>query len=86
MTVRIAQSLGIDKIAKFSQDLNIYKNPEQLLSISLGSGETTLLSLASAYASFVNGGKLITPILIDRIQDSEGNTCLLYTSPSPRDS
>jgi penicillin-binding protein 1A len=74
MTVRIAQSLGIDKIAKFSEDLNIYKNPEQLLSISLGSGETTLLSLASAYASFVNGGKLITPILIDRIQDSEGNT------------
>ena len=74
MTVRIAQSLGIDKIAKFSQDLNIYKNPEQLLSISLGSGETTLLNLASAYSSFVNGGKLITPILIDRIQDSEGNT------------
>ncbi len=74
MTVRIAQNLGIDKIAKFSQDLNIYKNPEQLLSISLGSGETTLLSLASAYSSFVNGGKLITPILIDRIQDSEGNT------------
>jgi penicillin-binding protein 1A len=74
MTVRIAQSLGIDKIAKFSEDLNIYKNPEQLLSISLGSGETTLLSLASAYSSFVNGGKLITPILIDRIQDSEGNT------------
>ena len=74
MTVRIAQSLGIDKIAKFSQDLNIYKNPEKLLSISLGSGETTLLNLASAYSSFVNGGKLITPILIDRIQDSEGNT------------
>jgi penicillin-binding protein 1A len=74
MTVRIAQSLGIDKIAKFSQDLNIYRNPEQLLSISLGSGETTLLNLASAYSSFVNGGKIITPILIDRIQDSEGNT------------
>ncbi|MDC0518356.1 penicillin-binding protein 1A [Candidatus Pelagibacter sp.] len=74
MTVRIAQSLGIDKIAQFSQDLNIYENPEQLLSISLGSGETTLLNLVSAYSSFVNGGKLITPILIDRIQDSEGNT------------
>jgi penicillin-binding protein 1A len=74
MTVRIAQNLGIDKVTKFSQNLNIYKSPEQLLSISLGSGETTLLSLVSAYASFVNGGKLITPILIDRIQDSEGNT------------
>ena len=76
MTVRIAQDLGAEKIAKFSKELNIYKNPEPLLSISLGSGETDLLSLTSAYCSFVNGGKLIKPILIDRIQDSEGNTII----------
>ena len=44
------------------------------MSISLGSAETTLLKLTSAYCSFVNGGKKIEPILIDRIQDSEGNT------------
>ncbi len=76
MTVRIAQNLGVDKVAKFSKDLNIYDNPEELLSISLGSGETNLLNLASAYCSFVNGGKLIDPIIIDRIQDSEGNTII----------
>ena len=46
------------------------------LSISLGSAETTLLSLTSAYSSFVNGGKLIEPIIIDRIQDSEGVTVI----------
>ncbi len=74
MTVRIAQSLGIDQIAKFSKSLGIYENPEHLLSISLGSAETTLLKLTSAYCAFVNGGKLVNPIIIDRIQDSEGNT------------
>ena len=74
MTVRIAQDLGIDKIANFSKKLKIYENPEELLSISLGSAETTLLNLTSAYSAFVNGGKLVDPILIDRIQDSEGNT------------
>ena len=74
MTVRIAQNLGIEKIAKFAKELNIYENPEQLLSLSLGSSETTLLKLTSAYCSFVNGGKLIIPKFIDRIQDSEGNT------------
>ncbi len=74
MTVRIAQKLGIDNVAKFSKDLGIYENPEPLLSISLGSEETTLLKLTSAYSAFVNGGKLVSPILIDRIQDSEGNT------------
>tara|TARA_Y100000590_G_scaffold66922_1_gene72519 strand:+ start:5806 stop:8142 length:2337 start_codon:yes stop_codon:yes gene_type:complete len=74
MTVRIAQNLGIEKIAKFAKDLNIYEKPEQLLSLSLGSSETTLLKLTSAYSSFVNGGKLVYPKFIDRIQDSEGNT------------
>tara|TARA_A100001011_G_scaffold316200_1_gene335107 strand:+ start:1491 stop:3761 length:2271 start_codon:yes stop_codon:yes gene_type:complete len=76
MTVRIAQNLGIDKIANFSKKMNIYEKPEELLSISLGSAETTLLNLTSAYCSFVNGGKLINPVLIDRIQDGEGNTII----------
>ena len=74
MTVRIAQEIGIDKIANFAKSLKIYDNPEELLSISLGSAETTLLKLTSAYSSFVNGGKLVEPIFLDRVQDSEGNT------------
>ena len=76
MTVRIAQNLGLNKIVNFSEQLGIYENPDELLSISLGSAETTLIKLTSAYSAFVNGGKLVTPILIDRIQDSEGNTIL----------
>ena len=60
----------------FQKILKIYQNPEELLSISLGSAETTLLSLTSAYSTFVNGGKLIDPIIIDRVQDSEGNTII----------
>ena len=76
MTVRIAQDLGLKKIINFSKKLGIYENPNELLSISLGSAETTLLKLTSAYSSFINGGKLVKPILIDRIQDSEGETIL----------
>jgi penicillin-binding protein 1A len=74
MTVRIAKNLGLSKIVEFSKNLGIYDNPEELLSISLGSAETTLLRLTSAYSVFVNEGKLVDPILIDRIQDSEGKT------------
>jgi membrane carboxypeptidase/penicillin-binding protein len=62
---------------KFFRNLGIYDKPEELLSISLGSAETTLLKLTSAYSVFVNGGKLVDPILIDRIQDSEGKTILI---------
>ena len=74
MTVRIAQDLGLSKIVEFSKNLGIYENPNELLSISLGSAETTLLKLTSAYSAFVNGGNLVNPILIDRVQDSEGKT------------
>ncbi len=76
MTVRISRNLGIDKVTSFSKRMKIYENPEELLSISLGSTETTLLKLTSAYCTFVNGGKLIEPIIIDRIQDGEGNTII----------
>ena len=71
-TVRIAQKVGLDKI-NFKK-LNIYNEPIQILSYSLGSGETNLINLASAYASFVNGGKKISPTLIDHIQDQNGKT------------
>ena len=74
MTVRIAQTVGFDKISKISKDLGIYNNVPELLSVSLGSNETTLLNLTNAYCIFINGGKKVKPILISRIQDRRGNT------------
>ena len=78
MTVRIAQDLGIKKITNFTKKLEIYNDPKELLSISLGSEETTLLKLTTAYCTFVNGGKKVQSILIDRIQDGSGKT--IYNS------
>ena len=77
MTVRVAQILGVDEILKLSKELNIYEDIPELLSVSLGAAETTLLNLTSAYAPFVNGGKKINPKLISRIQDRRGKTIFL---------
>ncbi len=74
MTVRIAKSLGLDKILELSDKLEIYNDIPELLSVSLGSVETSLLNLTSAYGTFVNGGKKISPNLISRIQDRRGKT------------
>ena len=51
----------------------MYDKVPELLSVSLGSNETTLLKLTTAYCSFVNGGK-VKPTLINRIQDRRGKT------------
>ena len=74
MTVRIAKILGLQEILNLSKKLNIYDEIPELLSMSLGAAETTLINLTSAYAPFVNGGEKIEPKLISRIQDRRGKT------------
>ncbi len=74
MTVRIAKTLGLKKILSLSNELEVYDDIPELLSVSLGAAETSLLNLTSAYASFVNGGKKVDPNLISRIQNRRGKT------------
>ncbi len=74
MTIRVAKILGLEKILDLSKKLEIYEEIPELLSVSLGAAETTLLNITSAYAPFVNGGKKIKPNLISRIQDRRGKT------------
>ncbi len=82
MTVRIAEKIGLKNIIDLSKNLEIYQDLPELLSVSLGSAETTLLSITSAYSSFVNGGYKVNPILINRIQDRRGKTIFLPESPN----
>ena len=74
MTVRLAQAIGMEKVADYAQRFGIYDNLPRQLSMALGAGETTPLRLTAAYAMLVNGGKRVTPTLIDRIQDRNGKT------------
>tara|TARA_B100000686_G_scaffold273943_1_gene291775 strand:+ start:264 stop:2618 length:2355 start_codon:yes stop_codon:yes gene_type:complete len=74
MTVRVAQDVGFDEISKITKNFGIYDELPELLSVALGSAETTLIKLTNAYCTFVNGGKKVTPIFIDRIQDRRGKT------------
>jgi len=74
MTVRLADELGMVKIADLAQRLGIYQKLPLQLAMALGAGETTLLKMVTAYAMIDNGGKKIEATLIDRIQDRFGHT------------
>ena len=78
MTVRVAKKVGFEKISSITKKFGIYEDIPELLSVSLGSAETTLIQLTNAYCTFVNGGKKVNPIFIDRIQDRRGKT--IYNS------
>lgn len=74
MTARLAQDLGIGRIMEYIERFELSDNMPRELAISLGSGETTLMRITSAYSIYVNGGKKIDFTLIDRVQDRTGKT------------
>ncbi len=74
MTVRIAQQVGMDIVADYAERFGVYEDMPQLLSYSLGAGETTLFDMVAAYAMFANGGLRVEPTLVDRVQDRYGKT------------
>ena len=74
MTVRLANDMGMDLVAEYAERFGIYDKMLPVLAMSLGSGETTVLRMVSAYSVIANGGKQIKPSLIDRIQDRYGKT------------
>jgi penicillin-binding protein 1A len=74
MTVRLANDLGMNVVAEYAERFGIYDKMMPVLAMSLGSGETTVLRMVSAYSVLANGGKQIKPTLIDRIQDRYGKT------------
>jgi len=74
MTVRLAQTVGMPKVAATAEEFGLYDDLKHQLAMALGAGETTLMKLTAGYGMFVNGGKRIEPHLIDRVQDRRGET------------
>jgi len=72
MTVRLAQSVGMRKIADLCIKFGIVRSMEPVLAMALGAGETTPFRLTAAYTAFVNGGRRVEPHLIELVQDREG--------------
>ena len=74
MTVRLAQAVGMDKVAATTEAFGIVDKMPENLSAALGSEVTTVLRLTTGYAQLVNGGRKLTPVFIDRVQDRNGKT------------
>ena len=78
MTVRLANDIGMTPVNEYGRRFGIYDETKPELAWALGAGETTLLRLASAYSTLVNGGKAITPTILDRVQDGQGKTIFVH--------
>jgi penicillin-binding protein 1A len=74
MTIRLAEEVGMDTVARYAERFGVYDNMGRYLSTALGSEETTLFKMVAAYSMFANGGERVEPTLVDRVQDRWGKT------------
>lgn len=74
MTVRIAQEIGMETVARYADAFGVYSPMKPFLANALGAQETTLFKMVAAYAMFANGGERVEPTLVDRVQDRFGRT------------
>ncbi len=73
VTVRVAQHVGMDAVARTALGFHIYDSMPHVLPAALGAVETTVLREAGAYASLAEGGRDVVPSLIDSVQDRDGH-------------
>jgi 1A family penicillin-binding protein len=77
--VQLLNSVGIQQAVGYAQKLNV-GTPPSVPSMALGASDVTLISLTAAYGAFANGGVVRQPVLIRRVEDSDG--MVLYTDQS----
>lgn len=82
ISIRIIRQIGVENTVEHLKKFDIHVPKfQQSESMALGSMELTPAQVATAYATFANGGYKLTPYLIDRIELEDGE--VLYKANPP---
>jgi penicillin-binding protein 1A len=81
--VQLLQSVGIPTAVSYAEKMHV-GTPPSVPSLALGTSEVTLVSLTAAYGAFATGGVLRQPVMIRRVEDSDGNVLLEEPGPAAR--
>ena len=73
-TVRLAEATGLKNVVELAAKLGVSEKLVPIVAMALGSFETTAMRHVTAYSMIANGGRRVTPTLVDRIQDRYGKT------------
>ncbi len=80
--VQLLNTVGIPRAVDYAKKLNV-GTPPSVPSLALGASEVTLSALTAAYGAFANGGIVRPPVLVRRVEDSDGK--VLYNEPGKAD-
>jgi penicillin-binding protein 1A len=83
-SITLVEALGVDAVLDTAKRAGL-STPQHAfpanLTLALGTGEVRPIDLVNAYTSFVNGGKLGTPILVEKVKRADGAVVVLPAPP-----
>jgi len=82
ITAQITEEVGWDKVVDAAQRCGITSPLASVPSVSLGSNDVSVFEMVNAYATFMNTGKRVEPVLVSKIVDFHGTTIATFTATS----
>src|SRR5690606_4712443 len=84
ITAQITELVGWDKVVEYAHKCGIESPLQSVPSVSLGSNDVSVFEMVKAYATFLNEGKRVEPILVEKITDFDGKTIEEFTAKQER--
>jgi penicillin-binding protein 1A len=78
VSVKLLEETGIKEVINYSKQMGITGELPEVLSLALGTGDVSLNEMVRAYSVFLNGGRMVEPIFLLRIEDKYGNVLYEY--------
>lgn len=84
ITAQLTEKVGWDNVVKSAHLCGIESPIESVPSVGLGSSDVSVLEMVRSYATFLNTGNKVDPILISKITDQEGNVIAKFKTKKKR--
>lgn len=78
ITAQLTEEVGWDKVVDAAKRCGITSPLSSVPSVSLGSNDVSVFEMVNAYATFMNRGKRVEPILVSTIVDYDGNVVATF--------
>lgn len=80
ITAQITEQVGWDKVVEYAHKCGIESKLQSVPSVSLGSNDVSVFEMVRAYGTFLNKGKKVDPILVEKVTDLDDNLIEEFTA------
>ncbi|GAB3560387.1 penicillin-binding protein 1A [Spirosoma fluminis] len=84
ITAQLTDRVTPERVVEYAHRLGIKSRLDAVPSIGLGSSDVSLYELVASYCTFVNDGEAIEPLIVQRIEDRDGNVIETFTTQRKR--